>query len=183
MEFDAISFFRHLTNTNRLARKHGFRFKVVSGIDDFGDALDTMQEQYPLVCVSDTSEGEIDIDNSPGTSCIKTVFLFMPHGILEGWMEARQRCFSIMRELFRQFLSVLIRERTRLRLDALYIDRTVHFTELDRYFFSGGACAYFNIMVSQPTSLILNPDEWTDNPTPPPLSSIDVNMPKTSTRP
>lgn len=182
MNFDAISFFKRLTETNRLAIKHGFRFRVVSGIDDFGDALDTMQELYPLVCVSDTSDGEIDLDNSPATSNIKTVFMFMPHGILEDWMEARRRCFLIMREIFRQFLSVLIRERSRLRLDALYIDRSIHFTEMDRYFFSGGACAYFNIMVSQPTDLILRQDEWTQDPTPQKLSGIDVNIPRILTR-
>lgn len=182
MVFDAVSFFNRLTDVNRLARQYGFRFKVVSGIDDFGDALATLQEQYPLVCVSDTSDGQFDLDNSPGTSVIKTVFMFMPHGIIEEGWQARRRCFAVMHELFRQFLSVIIREQSRLCLDGIYIDRSIHFTEMDRYFFSGGACAYFNIMVSKPTDLILRQEEWTEDPTPPRLSRIDVNTPKISTK-
>lgn len=181
MLFDAVEFFRHLTEHNRLAKKYGFRFSVVSGIDDFGDTLDNLQSRTPLVCVSDTSDGQFDLANAPGLSSVKTVFMFMPHGIVEDWMEARRRCFNVMRELFRQFLSVLIRESAKLRLGGLYLEPTVHFTELDRLFFSGGACAYFNIMVGQTADLSLNPDEWTQDPIPPRLGRLDSNMPKPST--
>lgn len=179
--FDAVSLFRNLTERNVLARKHGFRFEVVSDLEGFSDALAEMQLLTPLVCVSDTCAGSISIDNAPSTRRVNTVFLFMPHGIMENWMSARQERFSIMRELFRQFMSVLLREVTNLHLDGIYIDRDISFTEIDRYFFSGGACAYFQIASDITTDLQLNLEEWTENPIPPRRSRLGKNLPRHST--
>mgnify|MGYP004444316391 FL=1 len=65
-----------------------------------------------------------------------------------------------MQELFRQFMSVLILQRTRLEQRCIYIDPRISFTEIDRYFFSGCACAYFQIAVDKFTDLRYNENEW-----------------------
>ena len=75
-------------------------------------------------------------------------------------MAARSECMEIMRELFRQFMSKLIMEKTRLEENCIYIDPRISFNGIDRYFFSGCACAYFQIAVDVYTDLRYNEDEW-----------------------
>ena len=51
-------------------------------------------------------------------------------------------------------------EKTKLENHCIYLDPRISFNEIDRYFFSGCACAYFQIAVDVYTDLRLNPDEW-----------------------
>jgi hypothetical protein len=76
-------------------------------------------------------------------------------------MAARQARLDDMRELFRQFMSKLILEKTRIEdEDHIYIDTDIQFTEVSRYFFSGMACAFFQIATTTYTDLRYNADEW-----------------------
>ena len=74
--------------------------------------------------------------------------------------DARLECIYTMRELFRQFMSVLILEKTKLQENNIYLDPRVRYTEIPQYFASGCACAYFQIAVDIYTDLRLNPSEW-----------------------
>ena len=69
-----------------------------------------------------------------------------------------------MNELFRQFMSVLIQEKTRLEENCIYMEQSIPFTEIHKYFFTGGACAYFQVAVNTFTDLSFNPDEWIEIP-------------------
>lgn len=73
---------------------------------------------------------------------------------------ARQECMDIMRELFRQFMSVLIQEKTRVEEEHIYLDPRISFQEIDRYFLSGCACAFFQVATDVYTDLRYNQDEW-----------------------
>ena len=53
-------------------------------------------------------------------------------------------------------MTKLILERTRLQQNVIYIDERIQFQEIDEYFFSGCACAYFQIAVDTYTNL--NPE-------------------------
>ena len=75
-------------------------------------------------------------------------------------MKARQNRMDTMRELFRQFMSVLIKEQTKLQQNTIYLDPRISFQEIDKYFFSGCACAYFQIAVDTYTDLRYNENEW-----------------------
>jgi len=76
-------------------------------------------------------------------------------------MAARLTCMEIMRELFRQLMSVLILEQTKLQQQTIYLDPRIPFQEIDQYFFSGCACCYFQIAVDTYTDLRYNSNEWT----------------------
>lgn len=158
--WDATAFFQQLTLTNRLAQSHEFRFCRVSGLDGFEEALHTMQSTTAFVCVSDLSQGFTELNNTPRTRRVKTVFLAMRCPLDD--LTARQACLYTMQELFRQFMSVLIREETRLREQFIYLDPRITFHEIDRYFFSGCACAFFEIAIDKYTDLRYNPDEWNE---------------------
>lgn len=165
-EFDAGEFFSFLTENNLLCREYGFRFVTVSDIEGFGEALDTMQDYTPLIALSDTSAGQVSIYGAPVTRRVKTLFMFMPHPVNDAdAMAGRARCFAVMREIARQFLSVLLLERTRFQHCGLVFSKEVAFEEIDRYFFSGGACSYLQIAVDMPTDLTLKQDQWLQDPT------------------
>lgn len=156
--WDAVNFFETLTDENLLARKEKFTFCRVSGLDGFEEALESMQSSVAFVCVSDIAGGYTELNNTPRTRRVKTVFLAMRHALND--MAARQECMDTMRELFRQFMSKLILEKTKLEQHCIYLDPRITFTEVDRYFASGCACAYFQIAVDVFTDLRFNKEEW-----------------------
>lgn len=166
--WDATSFFERLTAINILARNKKFRFCKVSGLQGFEDALAAMQTTTAFVCVSDTAEGYTELNNSPRTRRVKTVFFAMRHQL--GNMAARLDCFDTMRELFRQYMSVLILEQTKLQERSLYLDPRIRFSEIPEYFASGCACASFQIAVDIYTDLRFNQSEWLSEAAQPELS-------------
>ena len=158
INWDATTFFASLTASNKFAKTHDFTFAKVSGLDGFEEALQQLQSATAFVAVSDISQGYIEVNNSPHTRRVKTVFLAMRHAL--GDMTARQECMDTMRELFRQFMSKLILEKTRQEQQNIYLDPRISFQEIDQYFFSGCACAYFQIAVDTYTDLRYDPNEW-----------------------
>lgn len=158
--WNATAFFADLTKRNIFAQQKHFAFCKVSGLEGFEEALAKMQSSTAFVCVSDISDGYTDINNTPHTRRVKTVFLAMRHTIDD--MNARERCMETMRELFRQFMSVLILEQTKLQQHCIYIDPRISFQEIDRYFLSGCACAYFQLAIDTYTDLQFNEAEWED---------------------
>ncbi|MBD5258475.1 MAG: hypothetical protein HDS52_07305 [Barnesiella sp.] len=156
--WDASSFFERLTKNNRFAKENGYVFEKVSSLEGFHGALDSMTTTTAIVAVSDTSNGGLDLENTPHTRRVKTVFLAKRHAVDN--MTDREECMDNMRELFRQFMSVLILEKIRLEEHNIIIDPRISFTEIDRYFFTGCACAYFQIAIDTYTDLTYNPDEW-----------------------
>lgn len=156
--WDAAAFFERLTAANKFAQEHGYRFARVSSLDGFHAAIGSMQSSKAFVAVSDESQGALDIENTPHTSRVKTIFLAKRHAVDD--MNARERALDNMRELFRQFMSVLLLEKTCLAENNLFIDSRISFTEISRYFAPGCACAYFQIAIDTNTDLSYNPDEW-----------------------
>lgn len=156
--WDAASFFERLTKSNKLAVKKEFLFERVSSLEGYHTLISSTTTMKACVAVSDISEGGTEMNNTPHTRRVKTVFMFMRHKADS--MKARQACIDTMNELFRQFMSVLIQEKTRLSEDCIYIDPYIKFREIDKYFYSGGACALFQIAVDTFTDLSYNPDEW-----------------------
>lgn len=157
-DWDATAFFESLTATNRLAIDNDFRFCRVSGMEGFQEALASMQNTKAFICVNEVAQGYTSLDNSPITRRVKTVFLAMRHKIDD--MSARQNRFDTLREIFRQFMTVLIKEKTKLEERCVELDRRITFHEIDEYFFSGCACAYFSIAVDVHTDLRYDEHEW-----------------------
>ena len=129
-QWDAAAFFERLAATNILAQKEHFIFCRVSGLEGFEEALAQMQTASAFVCVSDIADGYTELNNTPRTRRVKTVFLAMRHAAED------------MEE------------------NGIYIGPRITFNEIDRYFFSGCACAYFQIAVDCYTDLRYNADEW-----------------------
>ncbi len=155
--WDASAFFKGLVEHNKLALEKDFIFVRVSGASDFQELL-SRQSGVAFVCVDDISEGYIEMNNSPRTRRVKSVYVAMKHPVDD--LVRRQACMDVMRELFRQFMSKLTLEATRLQEGFLYIDPRIRFTEVPEYFASGFACAKFQVAVDQFTDLRFNQEEW-----------------------
>ena len=161
-DWDAGAFFARLTERNRLARSHGFRYAAVSGLQGFADALTAMSSAPAFLCVSDISDGYTDL-LTPVSRRVKTVFLAMRHTADPNRMaEERKQCMAVMREIFRQMMRALHRAQTLLDAGLLASEPRVSFSEMERYFFSGCACAFFQIAVDLRENLCFNPEEWTE---------------------
>ena len=158
INWNSSAFFKELTSTNKFAKQHEFVFAKVSGLDGFEEVLHNLQSATAIIAVSDISQGYIEVNNSPHTRRVKTIFFAMRHAL--GDMDARQTCMDTMREVFRQFMSKLILERTKLEQNNIYLDPRISFQEIDQYFFSGCACAYFQLAIDTYTDLRYDPTEW-----------------------
>lgn len=158
--WDATTFFERLCGSNRLCQAEGFVFCRVSGLQGFEEALDNMQSSTAIIAVSDIAQGYTELNTTPHTRRVKTVFLAMRHAIDD--MMARQECMDIMREVFRQFMTLLIQEKTRVEEEHIYLDPRISFNEIEQYFFSGCACAYFQIATDVYTDLRYNKEEWSN---------------------
>ena len=154
INWDATTFFEGLAFRNKLAKAHDFRFFRVSGLEGFEEALQSIQSTANFICVSDISQGYTELNTTPHTRRVKTVFFAMRHALDD--MQARQQCMDIMRELFRQFMSVLIQEKTRVEEEHIYLDPRISFQEIDKYFLSGCAFAYFQVATDVYTDLRYN---------------------------
>lgn len=157
-DWDAESFFRILTRANKLAQQHGFVYERVSGLQNFEEVLANAQKQKAFVCVQTEDDGYMAINNAPHTRRVKTVFLAMRYPFNR--LDMRSQCFRIMRELFRQFMSVLIMEKVKLRENNIYLDERIQFHEIEQFFAQGCACAYFNVATEVCTDLRYNAEEW-----------------------
>lgn len=158
--WDSSGYFKELVGSNKLSRSLGLIFCNVSGLQGFEDVISTMQDVPGFVALADSSDGLVSIDITPNAKRMKTVFIGIRH--LENDMPARDKCLEKIREIFRQFLSHLLREKNRLHSQGIYLKPEITFHEIDRYFASGCACAYFQITVSTSVDLRFNIEEWTD---------------------
>lgn len=159
--WDATTFFEKLTAKNRLALENGFVTHRVSGLEGFEECLHSLQECTAFIAISDIAQGYTELNNTPHTRRVKTIFFAMRHAIND--MTARQECMDIMREIFRQFMSVLLQEKVRVMNEHIYLDPRISFNEIPQYFFSGCACAYFQVATDVYTDLRYQELEWTED--------------------
>ena len=156
--WDATAYFRDLLHRNKLAREKGYRFAMVSGLAGLEEYIEQARTATAAVCISEISPGYTEMNNTPHTRRVKTVFMMKRHAIND--MKARQACMDEMRELFRQMMSVLFKERTKIEQGILYLDPRVSFQEIEQYFAMGCACAYFQVAFDVYTNLVYRPEEW-----------------------
>lgn len=157
-DWDAGAFFSTLTKTNKLCASHDFRFVKVSGLQGLEEAISTMQNTANFVAVIDNAAGYTELQNTPHTTRVRTVFFAMRHKMDD--MAARKRCMETITEIHRQFCSALLPERTRMENDRIYIDSRITLQEASQYLIPGTAICMFELSVTKYIDLSFNSDEW-----------------------
>ena len=157
-DWNAVEFFQQLTAQNKLCQEKGFRFVKISGLQGLEEAISQMQETKNFVAVIDNAVGYTELQNTPHTTRVRTLFFAMRHKL--GDMSARERCMDTIRDIHQQFCSKLLMERTRLEQDRLYIDSRITLQEASQYLVPGTAICMCEISVTKYIDLSFNPDQW-----------------------
>lgn len=157
-DWDAVSFFRDLTNRNKLARTKGFKFRQVSGLAGLEEAINTVQSTKAFVMVDDTDLGVLTMDNTPHYNITKTVYLAMRHKPDDS--AARRTCIECMQQLFGQFVSAILPERVRLQQNSMTLSSGVKLQTVTNVLAPGVALMFFTLSVTTYADLSFNSDEW-----------------------
>lgn len=160
--WSATDFFKRLTSTNKLAVQNGFVFVQVSGLEGLEEAIERIQSTHNFVFVTENVVGVTELDNSPHTRRVRTVFIAMRHK--EGDMNARRKCMNTIAELHRQFCSMLLLERTRIQENMQFLDPRITLQEANANLIPGTAICMFEISVDTYIDLSYNEDEWITQP-------------------
>jgi len=163
MNWDAYAFFSEICENNRIARHGNFKMCRVSGLQGFEEAMSRLQDTESFFCVSEEGDGTINLSNTPHTNDVKVVFLAMRYPIDDE--AARKDRFDKMRKLFNQCCTKLMDESIRIANNKMYLNTRIAFHEIDRYFFSGCACAWFQVATTNYEDMSYDRDDWTyDDP-------------------
>lgn len=157
-QWNALQYFTALAQANRLASSTGFKVTEVSGPAGLVSILADVMQSPDIIAVDDTTEGFSSIEASPYQEKTKTVFFCSKHEALD--LSARASCLDLHREIFRQFLSMIIRQRTRLLQSYITLNPRIALQEIDRHFAPGYACSTFTMHVRLPMDLRLRHEEW-----------------------
>lgn len=160
-DWDAAAFFEPLVRKNKLCQKIGMRFCRVSGLPGLEDVLNDMLTTTAFFAVSDESDGYTDLQTTPHSRRIKTVFMAMRYKLDD--MDARRKCLGYMREVFRQMMTVLLPQHTRINQGHIYIDPRISFSEMNHYALAGCAASYFQIAVDINVNLVYNAADWDES--------------------
>lgn len=162
--FDAFSYFKHLGDTNKLARQHEFKTGFCSGIGGLQDMMADFRNSNRYILVDDTTT-QSTYSNGVGFFRKDVFTIFIVAGYRFDDMKDREEKMSLCRRIFRQFHSRLIHDvQERLygdSLEYLQVER-IYSTELPRMFMNGVTGLYFMINNDEPIDLTYNADEWTE---------------------
>lgn len=160
-QFDALEYFKHLAESNKLAKDNGFIVDFCSGPEALAPAMANFRDAANFIFIDDTSAGNTH-SNKVGwfDKSVYTVF------IIAGW-DMRKNDYNkklrLCRTIFRQLLSKVIHDiKQRTYGDELvYLQiNNVYTNEFGRYSFNGATGMMFMINNEEPTNLIYDPEQW-----------------------
>lgn len=158
--FDAEAYFKTLAETNKLCVEQGFRFCTCSGLENLEEAIDQFRKVNNFFIFDDTTEGQ-EFKGAGGGYYHKrlfTVSLMRRYRIDD--MEDRAKQLEICRQLFKQLVSRMIKDKEEtIKLAYLKTDNILY-REYGRAMFSGCTGLYFIVECSEPENLCYNAEEW-----------------------
>lgn len=160
--FDAIAYFYALTERNKLAQEKGFVPVTISNTDNLEGLMEEYRDNDRFVAVTDTNSGNLSSpDGAYGFSKRRAYTVFILSAYEYGNMQSRQEELELCRELFRQFVSRILRDKYLYDEKQMYFDtHAIPNQELGRYYLSGMAGLHFTLYVQEPVDLQYEEDQW-----------------------
>lgn len=160
--FDAIAYFYALTERNKLAQEKGFVPVTISNTDNLEGLMEEYRDNDRFVAVTDTNSGNLSSpDGAYGFSKRRAYTVFVLSAYEYGNMQSRQEELELCRELFRQFVSRILRDKYLYDEKQMYFDtHAIPNQELGRYYLSGMAGLHFTLYVQEPVDLQYEEDQW-----------------------
>jgi hypothetical protein len=160
MAFDAYNYFEEICRKNKITAAGKYRFCKVSGLTHMEEVIANFRTERAYFCVDDTENGNL-IQQGGGyvERRMYTVFLLKKYGF--GKMDEQHDALNECREIYRQIVKKLIRDRHFLENDMTYLrlDR-IPFYEISGYFISGCTGLYFMVTIDIPTDLCYDGKDW-----------------------
>lgn len=160
--FDAIAYFYTLTERNKLAQEKGFVPVTISNTDNLEGLMEEYRDNDRFVAVTDTNSGNLSSpDGAYGFSKRRAYTVFILSAYEYGNMQSRQEELELCRELFRQFVSRILRDKYLYDEKQMYFDtHAIPNQELGRYYLSGVAGLHFTLYVQEPVDLQYEENQW-----------------------
>lgn len=158
--FDFAAYIAALTKSNRLARCHHFQPSTCSGINYLEGMLEQYQTTANFVCTSDVcDESTLQVGGGWMKRRLFTVFILARCEY--GNQQSQTAALALCRELYRQFLSRLLRDQDDLRNELIYLNfADIRSMELGGQFLNGCTGLYFMLSMDEPTDISYNAEEW-----------------------
>ena len=161
--FDAIAYFWSMALRNKLAVANGFKPVTISGPDNLEGIFEDYRDADRFVAISDTNTGNLSSpDGAYGFQRNRAYTIFILSAYEYGDMQSRQKELELCRELFRQFVSKIIRDKYLYDEKQMYFDtHSIPNQEIGRYYLSGVTGLHFTLYVQEPVDLIYDDEQWT----------------------
>jgi hypothetical protein len=120
MSFDAHSYFEEICRKNKLTAAGEYKFCRVSGISYMEDMIQNFKSAKAYFCIDDTEDGNL-IQSGGGYMERRqyTVFLLKKYPFNK--MEAQHAALNECRQIYRQIVKKLIRDRRLLENEMTYL--------------------------------------------------------------
>ncbi len=162
--FDAFEYFKHLGETNKLARDNNFKVGYCSGPDSIQFVMEQFRKTSNFILVDDTTS-QNTYSNKVGFFRRDVYTVFIVAGYDYENMEDREQKLSLCRRIFRQMQSRLIHDKEEMvcgdSLEYLNVDN-VYSNEFSQYAMNGVTGLYFMIQNEEPIDLQYDESEWTE---------------------
>lgn len=162
--FDALAYFRHLAECNRLAQENCFLPCFCSGPDGINGIIQEFRTTANFIMIDDTTSQNT---YSQGVGFFErnvyTVFIIAAYRHDD--MADREEKLGLCRRIFRQFHSRMIHDKEEYvygdSLEYLQV-HNIYSKELPRYSMNGVTGLYFMVNNEEAVDLTYNSDEWED---------------------
>lgn len=158
--FNAQEYFGRICKENKLAVAEKFHFTTCPGIENLEGVINDLRKVANFFVFDDTTEGQ-NFRGSGGGYFRKRVFtvsLLRRYRLND--MEDREKQLSVCRELYKQIVSRLIKDKTDCD-DLIYLKTdSIFYREFNKYMFSGCTGLCFMLECSEPENLCYNAELW-----------------------
>ena len=160
--FDAITYFTRMTEMNKLCQQEKFKPVVISNTDNLEGLLEEYRENDRFIAIADTNTENLSSDDGTYAFTKRRAFTVM---ILSAYnypdMEDRQKQLDLCREVFKQFVTRIIRDKYTYDEQMVQFEtQTIPNSELGRYYLSGMTGLFFTLYTREPVDLEYNKEEW-----------------------
>ncbi len=158
--FNAHAYFENICKRMKLTSEKKYKFCRVTGIDHLEETIHNFTSEKAYFCIDDTEDGaSIKKGGAWFEKRAYTIFLLKKFPFNK--MDMQKAALDECRQIYRNILSKLIADRSRLENEMTYLDtERIAYHEIPGYFVSGCTGLYFNIIIEIPTNLVYDGNEW-----------------------
>lgn len=161
-QFDALEYFAGIARKNKLVKDNGFAVDFCSGPDALEPVMQEYRDAQNFILIDDTTSGNT-FSNRVGWFDRNVYCVHILAGYEYGDAESYNRAVNLCRDVFRQLLSRVIRDKESNEWGhrLMYLNtQNIYSNEYGRYSFNGCTGLFFQVQNDEPTELVFNAEEW-----------------------